>query len=102
MNGYRSFLFTPSFADYRPPTAGHSSNQFPFNKFHTLMRDRSALNSFTFNQLRTTFITMEGWGMNPNIIRNSQPLMPVLCFQRLTHCPICNPFVLITLQQYPG
>src|SRR5690348_10465937 len=31
--------------------------------------------------------------------RNS-PLAAVLCFQRLTHCPICKPFVLITLQQW--
>ena len=30
------------------------------------------------------------------------PLAASLCFQRLTHCPICKPFALITLQQYPG
>ena len=37
-----------------------------------------------------------------HLIPNPQPLHPVFCFQSLTHCPISKPFILITLQQYPG
>lgn len=35
-------------------------------------------------------------------IPNPEPPIPVLSFLSLTHCPICKPFVLITLQQYRG
>ena len=31
---------------------------------------------------------------------NPQPLVPVVSFQGVTHCPICNLFLLITLQQW--
>ena len=30
------------------------------------------------------------------------PPVASFCFQALTHCPICNSFAFITLQQYPG
>ena len=36
------------------------------------------------------------------LIPNHQPLVPVLSFQQLANCPICKPFVLITLQQCRG
>ena len=38
----------------------------------------------------------------PRASRGSSQLAFFFCFQRLTHCPICKPFVLITLQQWVG
>ena len=88
-----------------------SSASKPLSAPH--VHDRNALNSFRFMRLRTTFFATEGWGSkgsykslslyhsNLNATRTS-PLIACLCFQRLAHCPICKPFVFITLQQYRG
>jgi|SRR5919108_1485317 hypothetical protein len=50
-----------------------------------------------------------GWGVTfPSSIARlfnltgNLPLAAFFCFQRLTHCPIYNPFVLMTLQQWGG
>ena len=66
---------------------------------------------FLINHFRTLSHAMEGGvsSLDPSLAtrlpqapRGHSPLATSLRFQRLTHCPICNHFILITLQQYPG
>ena len=51
--------------------------------------------------------TLPGFSARPNFqsLTNCSLLSPLfgfLCFHALTHCPICNPFVLMALQPYRG
>lgn len=66
------------------------------------VHDRNALNSFALKCLRTTFFATEAWGAAAAPILDPSPPTPGFSFQRLTHCPICKLFLLMTLQQYPG
>ena len=96
------------------PTCKRSVNLSPLLSLTSSrsVYDRNALNSNPLNALRTAFFATEGWGSRPSYkvrnqdvdsrVHSSSPLAACLCFQRLTHCSICKPFVLITLQQYPG
>ena len=65
------------------------------------------------HQSLPTFVSVQrrGRGYSPSRLASFQQLtncsrfLPShnsLCFHALTNYPICNPFVLITLQQYPG
>ena len=51
--------------------------------------------------------TLPGFSARPNFqsLTNCSQLSSLfgfLCFHALTHCPICNPFVFMTLQPYRG
>ena len=90
-----------------------SSRSFAASHVH----DRNALNPFRLKRLRTTFFATEGWvpphprksaaSANHNFQQLTHCFRPSphggsLCFHEVTHCPICKPFLLIMLQQYPG
>ena len=36
------------------------------------------------------------------LVTGNIPVATIFCFQRLTNCPICKPFVFAMMQQYPG
>src|SRR5690348_4465295 len=115
-NGHRLFFTSHQLAPFTlshegslegrdPRNAVCFSNLFPFNNFRTPLRDRNAPNSFLPKRLRTTSFTTAGWGVSAlalHTVASRSPLTASLCFQRLTHCPICKPFVFITLQQCGG
>ena len=95
LNGHRTLHCTPA-------RGVSSSNLFLFMRFRTLCPQRGTPNPFVINHFRTLSRATEGRGLLSAPIPNAEPLVAVFCFQSLTHCPICNSFVLITLQQYPG
>ena len=69
------------------------------------LRDRNTFNTYTVNTLRTTFFATEGWGLflcSTFQTFKRATFKRSLYFQQLTHCPICKPFVFITLQQWGG
>ena len=80
------------------------SISFLFMLLRTLFSNGAIATSFS-SITSALFPVQRGMGVSSLTMligARSSPPAAFLCFQQLTNCPICKPFILITMQQWGG
>ena len=105
---YLSSLFSYDPALFLAPSscAGSAHDPSPFFSYYcALFCSMEPTQLLSHQSLPHSFPCNGGWRVPcltlplPTV---HSPLATMFSFQRLKHCPICNPFILITLQQWGG
>lgn len=84
-----------------PPGVVRTPNPFAFIPFRTLAQQWSAPTPSPSTTC-ALFPIQRGVVPLPRTPNPKPPIAPTLCFQRVPQCPISKPFILKSLQLYPG
>ena|SRR5690348_90473 len=94
-----ALFFTPSAVE------GYARGLSPLTSiYYALFCAMEPSQPLSHQSLPHSFPCNGGWGVSfrSASLTTPPPLPAFFCFQQVTHCPICNPFVLIMLQQWGG